>query len=151
MKVRRLLLFILVAVNLTLVCQGHAAGSGHTGVHLAVLAEMHLEDEEGDFTAPVPGNEAVQVHEPGHDIAQIAPESHPSSLPVEEAGRNNDPALLSGGSHFTSLSTLAVALLVIVTGSVYTFSLYRLGRVTWRSNTKSPPEPPPPRLAYVIE
>lgn len=150
MKVRRLLLFVLVAVNLTLVCQGHATGSGHTGVHLALLAELHLEDEERDAPAPVQGKEAAELHEPGHAMAQIAPETHPSSLPVEEAGRNNDPAVLSGGSHFTSLSTLAVALLVIVAGSVYMFSLYRLGRVTWRSKSRRPPEPPPPRPSHVM-
>ncbi|MEA2573892.1 MAG: hypothetical protein QOH93_1190 [Chloroflexia bacterium] len=136
MRVRRLLLFILVAVNLTIVCQGHADGSGHTGVHLALLGEPHMEDELVDRSAASTGAEAEH-------------ETRPTNVPVQEAGRNSDPTLLSEGSHVTSLSILAVALLIIFAGPLKTFSLYTLSGVTWGSRSTKPPEPPPPRLAHV--
>ncbi len=140
MRVRRLLLFILVAVNLTLVCQGHAADGGHTGVHLALLGEPHAEDDAGGAS----GNIADATHKPEHVAIEDVREVNTTSLPVQEAGRNGDPAVL-GTSHFSSLSTLAVALLSTVAGATRTFSMRLVTPLTWTSRFRKPPEPPPPQ------
>jgi hypothetical protein len=150
MRVRRLLLFVLVAMNLTLVCQGHAADGGHTGMHLSLLGELHPGAAEEHAQATLASQEVEAVHEPGHLAAQLSHMSRPTSLPIDDAGRNSDPALLSGASHHTSLSTLAVALLVMIAAPVHTFSLYVSSQVTWRSSSRRPPETPPPRLVHVM-
>lgn len=141
MRVRRLLLFVLVAMNLTLVCQGHAADGSHTGAHFALLGEPHIEEHAEHPT----GEAAAQRHEPELNRAQErGHEVGTSWLPIEEAGRNSDPALLSGG-HVSSVAILAVALLGTVGGAPGKFGLGMLSRVTWVSRTRQPPEPPPPR------
>jgi hypothetical protein len=149
MKIRRLLLFILVALNLTLVCQGHAVGGGHTGVHLALLSEPHNETEEEDAPAEIPGEEVEGLHEPAHVVTQVAGETHPTNLPAQEVGRNSDPAVLSGDGHLTGLSSLAVAFLGIFAGAAHIFSFYWVSRVAWGLNSRRPPEPPPPRFSHV--
>ena len=139
MKVRRLLLFVLVAVNLTIVCQGHPAESEHTGVHLALLGEPHLEvEEDGRFD-----REPRLPHEPGHVAAEDTPVVNSNLLPIE-AGRNSDPALL-GASHSSSLDALAVAFLGVLAGATHTFSVRLATPLTWTSLLKKPPEPPPPQ------
>jgi hypothetical protein len=140
MRVRRLLLFILVAVNLTLVCQGHTAGSGHTGVHLALLGEPHLEDEAGDAT----GKASSVSHEPGHAAIENARAEGTGPIPIEAAGRKSDLAALGAG-HFSSLDTLAVALLSTLAGATRTLSLRLTMPLTWTSRFRRPPEPPPPQ------
>jgi hypothetical protein len=130
MRVGRVLLLSLVAVNLTLVCQGHAADGGHTGVHLALLGEPHVGDE-ADASEEMAG-----VGE--HGAREV-------SFAVREAGRSGDPAVL-GGSHFSSLAALAVALLSSVGGGTRVLSVGVVTRIRWRSRAKRPPEPPPPQV-----
>jgi hypothetical protein len=138
MKVRRLLLFILVAVNLTLVCQGHTVESGHTGVHLALLGEPHLEDEAAEIArTPNPS------HKPEHASVEEAGVEDVGLMPVE-GGRESEPALL-GASHFSSLDMLAVALLSTLAGATRTFSLRLAMPPTWTSRFRKSPEPPPPQ------
>ena len=144
MRVRRLLLFILVAVNLTLVCQGHAAERGpergHTGVHLALLGEPHPEDDAGD----APDSPPHVSYEPGHVAVEDASAANATRVLVDEVGRNSDPALL-GASHLSSLSTLAVALLSSLAGAARTFSMRFSTPLAWTSHFRKPPEPPPPQ------
>jgi cellobiose-specific phosphotransferase system component IIA len=137
MKMRRLLLFILVAANLTVVCQGHMAGSGHTGVHLALLGESHAEDE------PENARGAVQIPH-AEDTLEAAHEVKSSALRPEAAGRDTDPALLAA-NHFSSLSTLAVALLGSIAGATSLFAMSFATPLTWTSRFRKPPEPPPPQ------
>lgn len=151
MRARRLLLFILVAVNLTLVCQGHAAGGGRTGMHLALLGEPHTKAKEVDTPAPVPIEKAKVAHEHKHVAVQVARETLPTYLPVKNAGRNSNPAMFSGSDHFGTASTLAVALLGIFAGAAHVFFRLSLSRVAWRSSSRRSPEPPPPRLSHVTE
>ena len=139
MKVRRLLLFILVAVNLTLVCQGHTVESGHTGVHLALLGEPHLEEEADAEIAGAPD----PSHQPEHASVEEAGVEDAGLMPVE-GGRQSEPALLGAG-HFSSLDMLAVALLSTLAGATRTFSLRLAMPLTWTSRFRKSPEPPPPQ------
>ena len=132
MRVGRVLLLSLVAVNLTLVCQGHAVDGGHTGVHLALLGEPHVEDE------------VAGAEEKGHVAREGVHEVNSRSLPVREAGRSDDPAVV-GGSHFSSMVALAVALLNSVGGGTQVLGVEAVTLVRWRSRAKRPPEPPPPQ------
>ncbi len=143
MRVRRLLLFVLVALDLTLVCQGHGADGSHTGVHFALLGEPH---PEGPVEHPPP-EKAGRPHEPGLGRAQDHARGADTSLFAPgEGGRNSDPALLSV-DHFSALMTLAVALLGAAGGTAPTLSLRMADRLTWMSRTGQPPESPPPQFS----
>ena len=141
---------MLVALNMTSVCQGHDEGGGHRGVHLAILGEMHEPGEmAGDAIAPLSAIETLAAMPAMRDAAQDLPSARtsgltnvprlPSGLSISTLGSQDDG---SGGLTLTAFFSTAGSTSGGLPGdSTHAYFLQ------FSSQIDMGPESPPPRNA----
>lgn len=148
MRLKHLLLLALVAVNLTLVCQGHETKSHREGLHIALLGEVHStqdEQNEHDEHNDAGGKPSYVEQEPSCMGAVSA--TGRTKLPIQAvfgAGRTVTQ-LLPGAPELPTLITLPTALLA-EREQALTTTLCELERQDQLpTGYKEQPEVPPPR------
>lgn len=150
----RITLLVMVAVHLTITCQGHDFGTRQSSLHISLVVDKHSSDDSSD-DSPDHGTATKSVDAPigaEHDAAATShtPPENSINSPLQEAPIRSCAIGLDSGATAEALSLYTVPALPYIAspGAMHLQSLDGRAAILPVKGTVNPPEEPPPRPVF---